>query len=362
MRIAQVAPLYESVPPQLYGGTERVVSFLVEELVRQGHEVTLFASGDSRTSAELVPICPRSLRLDRGCVDSLAHHVVALEQVCRRATDFDMIHFHVDYLHFPWSRRDRLRQVTTLHGRLDIPDLVGVYREFPEMPVVSISQAQRAPLAEANFVGTVHHGLPLDLYECGQGRGGYLAFLGRCSPEKRVDRAIHIAERAGLPLKIAAKVDKADTEYFDEAIRPLLAKPHVEFLGEIGEGEKNAFLGEALGVLFPIDWPEPFGLVMIESFACGTPVIAYPHGSVPEVMVDGITGFLCSQEDQAALAAQHLGSLNRWACRSVFEQRFSVRRMAQDYVRIYERLARGEDGRVHSSRGEVLHPRDIAAS
>jgi len=341
LRIAQVAPLYESVPPQLYGGTERVVSYLTEELVQQGHQVTLFASGDSRTRAELVPICERSLRLDAGCIDQLAHHVRMLERVARSAARFDVIHFHIDYLHFPLSRRQNVPHVTTLHGRLDLPDLVPLYREFPEMPVVSISDAQREPLKWINWQGTVYHGLPLDLLQPRLQPGKYLAFLGRISPEKGADRAIQIACTLGLDLKIAAKVDRTDREYFEQVIRPLLCDSHIDFVGEIGEKEKSDFLGNALAVLFPVDWPEPFGLVMIEAMACGTPVVAFRRGSVPEVMVDGVTGFLCNDNEEAIRAVPRAAELSRAGCRRTFEERFSVARMARDYLRIYERLVGG---------------------
>ena len=338
MRIAQVAPLYESVPPKYYGGTERIVSYLTEELVAQGHDVTLFASGDSRTAAELVPMCPRSLRLDRSCVDKLVHHLLMLEQVLRRADAFDVIHFHVDYLHFPLSRRARYPHVTTLHGRLDIPDLVPLYEEFPDEPLVSISDAQRLPLSWVNWLGTVYHGLPRDLYRFHPERGSYLACLGRISPEKRVDRAIEIAKQVGIPLRIAAKVDKADQEYFDTVIEPLLHDPLVEFIGEIADHEKDAFLGNAQALLFPIDWPEPFGIVMIEAMACGTPVIAYSHGAVPEVMEQGRTGYVVEELDDAVEAVRRLSRLSRARCREVFEERFTAARMARDYVAVYERL------------------------
>ena len=338
MRIAQIAPLFESVPPKTYGGTERVVSWLTEELVRQGHEVTLFASGDSMTRARLVAGCPQSLRLASGSIDHLAHHFVMLEKVWREKDDFDLLHFHIDYLHFPISSRENCTAVTTLHGRLDIPDLVPLYDVYSEMPVVSISDSQRDPLPQLNWQGTVLHGLPPELFKPYRTEGKYLAFLGRTSPEKGLDRAIEIAQRAGLPLKIAAKIDKVDQEYFDACIKPLLNSPDIEFLGEIGYPEKNRFLGEALGVLFPIAWPEPFGIVMIEAMACGTPVIAYPFGSVPEVMKDGITGFVVSDPDGAVDAIGKLGSLDRKKIRKYFEQHFTVNRMTQDYLRIYERM------------------------
>lgn len=338
MRIAQVAPLYESVPPRLYGGTERVVSYLTEELVRQGHDVTLFASGDSLTSAELVPVSPRALRLDPRCVDPYAHQMLLLEAVTKRADEFDLIHYHIDYHHFPLSRRSQTPQLTTLHGRLDIPDLMPVFREFAEMPVVSISESQRAPLPHANWLATVYHGLPLDLYRFHPKPGEYLAFLGRISPEKRVDRAIEIARRLGIPLKIAAKVDRADAEYFAAEIKPLLDDPLVEFVGEITDEEKSDFLGGACALLFPIDWPEPFGLTLIESMACGTPVIGFRRGSVPEVIDDGLTGFVVEDCAQAVMAFEQIGRLDRRTIRRTFEKRFSVGRMAEDYLRIYKEL------------------------
>lgn len=338
MRIAQVAPLYESVPPQYYGGTERVVSYLTEELVRQGHEVTLFASGDSETAATFVPVCPRALRLAEECVDSLAHHILMLQQVAESAASFDVIHFHVDYLHFPLSRQKRWSHVTTLHGRLDLPDLVPLYDEFSDMPVVSISDNQRHPLPQARWTDTVYHGLPTDLYDFQAEPDDYVAFLGRISPEKRVDRAIEIAKMAGVPLKIAAKVDPVDQEYFDRTIRPLLDTPGVEYLGEISEDEKSDFLGHARALLFPIDWPEPFGLAMIEALACGTPVVAFRRGSVPEVIEDGRTGAVVESVSEAAEAVRQLSSLSRDECRRQFEERFTAPRMARDYVRVYEQI------------------------
>lgn len=336
MKIAQVAPLYESVPPKLYGGTERVVSYLTEELVREGHDVTLFASADSRTLAHLEPIVPEGLRLDPGCRDPLAHHMILLDRVAARAHQFDVIHFHIDYLHAPVSRLLAVPHVTTLHGRLDIPDLQPLFRHFSELPLISISNDQRRPLPMANWQATVHHGLPPDLLTAGSGDGGYLAFLGRMSPEKRPDRAIEIAIAAGMPLKMAAKVDVADREYFESRIRPLLDHPLVEFIGEIGEHEKSEFLGKAAALLFPIDWPEPFGLVMIEAMACATPVIAWRCGSVPEVIDEGKTGFIVESIDAAVAAVERLGELDRGVCRRTFETRFSARRMARDYVAAYQ--------------------------
>jgi glycosyltransferase involved in cell wall biosynthesis len=347
MRIAQVAPLYESVPPKLYGGTERVVSYLTEELVKQGHEVTLFATGDSITGAQLVASCPRALRLEE-VIDPLAHHVVHLEGVFERAAAFDFIHFHVDYLHFPLSRRHSIPQVTTLHGRLDMPDLVPVYRKFSEMPLVSISDAQRQPLSWAKWQATVYHGMPTELFSGCESPGHYLAFLGRIAPEKRVDRAIEIAKRAGIKLRIAAKVDAVDREYMDQVIRPLLNDPNVEFIGEIGEEQKQEFLANAYALIFPIDWPEPFGLVLIEAMACGTPVIAYRRGSVPELVADGLTGFIVEDIDEAISAVEKVEGFDRKRCREIFEKRFSVERMACDYLRVYRHLMKhwptnGED-------------------
>ena len=338
MRIAQVAPLYESVPPKYYGGTERVVSYLTEELVRQGHEVTIFASGDSETKAHLVAACRRSLRMDKHCVDRLAHHMLMLEHVVQRAAEFDIVHFHTDYLHFPLSRREQITHVTTLHGRLDLPDLVPLYQEFREMPVISISNGQREPLPWANWQATVYHGLPADMYQFRDKTGTYLAFLGRVSPEKRVDRAIEIAKQVGIPLKLAAKVDRVDKDYFETVVEPLLRHPFVEFVGEIGEGEKEEFLSNAYALLFPIDWPEPFGLVIIEAMACGTPVIAYRGGAVPEVMEEGHTGFIVEGLEDAVDAVRRVPELSRKRCREVFDHRFTAARMAHDYVQVYERL------------------------
>lgn len=346
LRIAQIAPLYESVPPRYYGGTERIVSYLTEELVAQGHDVTLFASGDSQTAARLVAVCPRSLRLDSGCIDQFAHHVVMLERLMQQSDEFDVVHFHVDYLHFPLSRRMRTRHVTTLHGRLDLPDLVPVYREFSEIPVVSISDAQREPLPAANWQATVYHGLPRNLYGYCSGPGDYLACLGRISPEKGIDRAIAIAKSVGIQLRIAAKVDKADQEYFDQVIEPLLDDPLIDYIGEIGDDRKQEFLGNAQALLFPIDWPEPFGIVMIEAMACGTPVIAYRSGSVPEVMEQGRTGFVVRELDDAIEAVRRVRYLSRARCREVFEERFTAQRMAHDYLDVYAQLIAETELRV----------------
>ncbi|MBV8909264.1 MAG: glycosyltransferase family 4 protein [Gammaproteobacteria bacterium] len=339
MRIAQVAPLYESVPPKLYGGTERVVSYLTEECVRQGHEVTLFASGDSHTRARLRPVCAGALRFASAKLrDPLAQHMRMIEMVARERRAFDVVHFHIDYLHFPVTRRDRIPALTTLHNRQDIPDLHRLYREYRDMKLVSISDAQREPMPWANWLGTVYHGLPEDLYEARTKPGTYLAFLGRISPEKRVDRAIEIAKRAGIPLKIAAKVDEADKGYFDSRICKLLSHPLIEFVGEISERQKCGFLADASAMLFPVDWPEPFGLVMAESLACGTPIVAYRAGSVPEVIDDGKTGYIVENLDQAVDAVRRIGELDREACRRAFEERFSARRMCHDYLALYRSL------------------------
>ena len=338
MKIAQIAPLYESVPPKLYGGTERVVSYLTEELVRLGHDVTLFASGDSETSARLIRGCKQALRLTRACADPLAHHTVLMDKVLSMADEFDVLHFHTDYTHFPATRSLGLPAVTTLHGRLDLPDLAPLYQHFEKQPLVSISQAQRRPIARAHWIGNVHHGLPVNLYRPQFSQGEYLAFLGRISPEKRPDRAIRIAVKAGMPLKIAAKVDDVDRRYFETEIAPLLNEPGVEFLGEIDESQKNTFLGRAFAYLFPIDWPEPFGLTMIEAMACGTPTIAFRCGSVPELIDDGVTGFIVDSEDGAVDALKNVARLQRARIRATFERRFTACRMAKDYLSIYESL------------------------
>jgi glycosyltransferase involved in cell wall biosynthesis len=338
MKIAQISPLIESVPPRLYGGTERIVSYLTEELVRQGHDVVLFASGDSETSAELVPCCPEALRL-AGVRDTMPYNVLQLERLRRRIGDFDVVHFHTDYLHFPIIRSTTCCAVTTMHGRLDLPDYPPLFSEYDDMPLVSISDHQRRPLC-ARWLATVHHGLPAELYAYSEeGSNGYLAFLGRICPEKRADRAIEIALRTGLELKLAAKVDRVDRDYFNDVIRPLLANPRVEFIGEISEREKQAFLGKARALLFPIDWPEPFGLVMIEAMACGTPVIAWPQGSVPEVVDEGITGFVVDTIGDAVAAVERLDSVDRRRVRHAFERRFTAERMARDYLKVYETLA-----------------------
>ncbi len=338
MKIAQISPLMEAVPPRLYGGTERIVAYLADELVALGHDVTLFASGDSKTTARLEPVWPQAMRLDDMIGDYLAPHVMMLEQVARRAHEFDVIHFHIDYLGYPLQTRLSTPSLTTLHGRLDLAVLQPLYDLFYDVPVVSISDAQRAPLPQANYISTVHHGVPERSLLPGFGAGKYLAFLGRISPEKAPDAAIRIARRAGRKIKIAAKVDKVDFEYFKQHIEPLLAQPHVEFIGEITEEQKAAFLGDAAALLFPIAWREPFGLAMIEAMACGTPVIAMRCGSVPEVIDDGLTGFIVGSEEEAAAAVDKLPRLDRTRIRQRFEERFTARRMAKDYLKVYGEL------------------------
>lgn len=341
MKIAQVAPLFESVPPKAYGGTERVVSYLTEELVRQGHEVTLFASGDSATSARLIPPVAQSIRPGGVHHSWLAYHVMQMDMVEELASSFDVIHFHTDYLHFPILKRLPTPHVTTLHGRLDLPELLPLYRHFDKVPLISISDNQRSPLPWADWRATVYHGLPAGLYPFEAECGDYFVFIGRISPEKRVDRAIEIARRCDTPLYIGAKIDEADTPYFNECIKPLLRDPRVQFIGEVGEREKRELLGHARALLFPIDWPEPFGLVMIEAFSCGTPVVAYPHGSVPEIMEDGVTGFVVSNQEEAVRAARNIRTLDRRRCRETFERRFTVERMAENYLQAYRRVMSG---------------------
>ena len=339
MKIAQIAPLVESVPPRLYGGTERVVSWLTEELVAQGHGVTLFASGDSRTAAELHPIVPRSLRLE-GIHNSLPYNIIMLDHVAGRMEEFDVLHFHIDFFHYPIFRNMAHKTLTTLHGRQDLPKLPDIYRAFPHMPLVSISNHQRLPVPPVNWMGAVYHGLPEKQFRLGAGEGGYLAFLGRICPDKGPVEAIEIARQAGMTLKIAAKVDPADQKYYDDVVAPLIASsPHVEFIGEIHDGQKQEFLGKARALLFPISWPEPFGLVMIEAMACGTPVVAFRCGSVPEIMEDGLTGYVVSDVPAAVKAVGLLDRLHRPSIRARFEERFSSRAMARDYLKIYARLA-----------------------
>jgi glycosyltransferase involved in cell wall biosynthesis len=347
MKIAQIAPLVESVPPHGYGGTERIVSYLTERLVELGHDVTLFASADSRTSARLVPCSSRALREDEGVSDHIPHTLIMLEHVRQLAAEFDLLHFHVDLMHFPLFRHISRRTLTTLHGRLDLPDLQPFFREFFDLPLVSISMAQRAPMPPVAWAGNVPHGIPADLlaYESNPA-GDYLAFLGRISPEKRVDRAIEIARKSGMRLKVAAKIDRVDREYH-ERLGDLLEDPLVSFLGEVNDEGKGAFLGHARALLFPIDWPEPFGLVLIEAMACGTPVIAYPCGSVPEIVEHGITGFIVNDIDAGAQAVEAALDLDRARIRERFEQRYTVERMAGDYLAIYrELLEDSSDGRL----------------
>lgn len=346
MKIAQVSPLFESVPPQAYGGTERVISYLTEELVRLGHEVTLFASGDSETTAQLVPVVPHSVRESAGKPSGLAFHTIEMDMVAQLAADFDILHFHTDYLHFPLTRTLGTAHVTTLHGRLDLPELAPLYRHFHTQPLVSISDSQRQPLPWANWRATIHHGLPEDLYPFCESPGNYFVYLGRISPEKRVDRAIDIALACNTPLIIAAKVDHLDAPYFNDTIKPMFASPLIEFVGEVNELQKRKLLGQARGLLFPIDWPEPFGLVMIEAFACGTPVIAYRQGSVPEVMQDGVTGAIVQSQEQAIRAARTIARFDRRLCRAVFERQFTARRMAENYCRLYRRLGQ-QSGAEH---------------
>src|SRR3954469_369820 len=348
MRIAQVAPLTEAVPPKLYGGTERVVHWLTEELVELGHDVTLFASGDSQTSANLDATWPKALRLDGSVRDPNALHMVMLERVRQKCDDeeFDFLHFHLDYYPFSLFSRQPTPFVTTLHGRLDLPEHQPVFTTFSDIPVISISNAQRRPVPQANFIRTIHHGLPENLLTPRQVEPGYLAVLGRIAPEKGVDRAIRIAIRCGVPLKIAAKIDRADQEYYDEVIRPLMRHPLVEYIGEIGDHEKSDFLSGALGLLVPIDWPEPFGLVMIEAMACGTPVIAFNRGSVPEIIDEGLTGFVVEDVLSAAGVVGRLQQLDRSVIRKQFETRFTARRMALDYLAAYRSLGEEQAPRI----------------
>jgi glycosyltransferase involved in cell wall biosynthesis len=341
MKIAQIAPLIESVPPRLYGGTERVVSYLTEELVAQGHEVTLFASGDSITAANLVPCCTQALRLDPAVSDVVPYYMLMLDKVRSRAAEFDVLHFHIDHFHFPIFRHLPIPSLTTLHGRQDHRDCLPFYAGFSDMPLVSISDAQRAPLPHANFLATIHHGIPLSLHEASyRPKGGYVAFMGRISPEKGPDDAIRIATSLGIPLKIAAKVDKVDEPYFREVVEPMLSAEGVEFIGEISEKEKGPFLRDAVALLFPICWSEPFGLVMIEAMSCGTPVLAYRAGFVPEIIDEGVTGMIVDNIDQARIAMVQVAALDRRKVRSRFEERFTARRMAKDYVRVYRGLLR----------------------
>jgi glycosyltransferase involved in cell wall biosynthesis len=338
MRIAQIAPLFEAVPPKLYGGTERVVSNLTEELVAMGHDVTLFASGDSVTSATLDPVWPRALRLDPSIRDWIATYMLLIEHVRRRAHEFDVLHFHIDYFPNSVFTRQPTPFLTTLHGRLDLPEFAPIYRAFPEVPLISISNSQRKPLPDLGWAATVMHGIPEKLLTPQPASQEYFAFLGRISPEKGIERAIRIASACGVKLKVAAKVDNADREYYATSVEPLLKNANVEFIGEINDAQKPAFLSGAKALLFPIDWPEPFGLVMIESMACGCPVIAFRRGSVPEVMDDGVTGFIVENEQEAVEAIGKLHTIDRAEVRRVFERKWTARRMAEDYVAVYERL------------------------
>ncbi|MES2940742.1 MAG: glycosyltransferase family 4 protein [Pseudomonadota bacterium] len=340
MKIAQVAPLIESVPPKAYGGTERVVSYLTEALVEMGHEVTLFASGDSRTGARLVPVVDRALRLHPAKPDPVIWHTLMVDRVRELRAEFDVIHFHIDTVHLPVAVTCGTPSLSTLHGRLDLPDLKPLFKRFSRHPLVSISDHQRKPLAGANWLATIQHGLPPDLYSFHPEPQDYFAFVGRISPEKRCDRAIEIALACDTPLRIAAKVDKADQEYFEQVIEPLLDHPLVTFVGEIGDADKNDFIGNAKAFLMPIDWPEPFGLVSIEAMACGTPVVAYGHGAVPEIVEDGVTGFIVHDQQQAIAAARDIGRIDRRACRDAFERRFTTRVMAQNYLQAYRELVR----------------------
>lgn len=338
LHVAQVASLAESVPPRFYGGSERIIAWLIEELLSCGHRVTLFASADSRTRAKLVPVWEQSTRLDPGAPDPGLLHVLLMEELLKRGSEFDVIHFHTEHIHLPFARRSPTPCVTTLHGRLDLAGLEALYREFSDIPVVSISNAQRQPLPGARWAGTVYHGLPPQLHHCGRGQGEYLAFLGRISPEKGVYNAIEIARKARVPLRIAAKVDTVDRKYFANVIQPCIDGLNVCFVGEIDERQKTEFLGNALALLFPIEWPEPFGLVMIEAMACGTPTIAFRRGSVPEVLEEGVTGLIVGSVEQAAAGVMRARELDRRLCRARFEQKFSASRMATNYCTIYAAL------------------------
>jgi glycosyltransferase involved in cell wall biosynthesis len=361
MRIAQVAPLTEAIPPKLYGGTERVVHWITEELVALGHEVTLYASGDSITSAKLEASWPRALRLDGSVRDPNALHMLMLERVRQQRGDFDFLHFHLDYYPFSLFSRQSTPFVTTLHGRLDLPEHQPVFTTFSSVPVVSISNAQRRPLPQARWVRTIHHGLPERLLSPQPGTPSYFAFLGRIAPEKGLDRAIHIARHCGVPLKIAAKVDAADRDYYHDKIKPLIAESGAEYIGEISDSDKSAFLSGAVALLVPIDWPEPFGLVMIEAMACGTPVIAYNRGSVPEVVEDGLTGFIVEDEIGAIGAVDRLSLLSRERIRRRFEERFTARRMAQDYLAVYRSLIDGAASRLRLVVDEAPLARQVVA-
>jgi len=354
MRIAQIAPLAERVPPALYGGTERVVSALTEELVRRGHDVTLFASGDSQTAATLVPITPRALRLNPEVRDSYAYTMLQLGTVYDRAGEFDLIHNHVDYFAWPFARRAHTPTVTTMHGRLDLPDLAAIARAYREQPLISISDSQRLPLARANWAATVYNGIDLAPYTFHECQGGYFAFIGRISPEKNLEGAIAVARRTGIPLKIAAKVDPVDEAYYEAEIKPLIDGRFVEYIGEIGEDEKGAFLGPAYALLFAVDWPEPFGLAMAEAMACGTPVLALRRGSVPEVIEDGVTGFVRENEAELIAVADRIAELDRRACRRRVEERFSVAAMTDGYEAVYRALAGNASSKANEARDVLI--------
>ncbi|RAV98742.1 glycosyltransferase family 4 protein [Pseudochryseolinea flava] len=338
LRIAQVAPLYESVPPKLYGGTERIVSFLTEALISMGHDVTLYASGDSLTDARLIPVIPAALRLDPNKVDQIAPHITMVQMVQNDRREYDIIHYHIDYLHFPVSHCSKKPHLTTLHGRLNIPELQALYNIYREVPVVSISNSQRIPLQQAHWTDTVYHGLPENLFKPVYTPGHYLAFLGRISPEKGLDDAIEIAKRVGIPLKIAAKIEGADQGYFQNVIEPLLDHPLIEFIGEVNESEKQSFIGNAIALLFPIKWPEPFGLVMIESLACATPVVAYASGSVPEILTSGVDSFIVNDLAGAVACIDNIKTIDRHSCRASFDRRFTAKQMAENYLKVYQEV------------------------
>ena len=363
LRIAQLAPLYERIPPKLYGGTERVVSYITEELVRRGHQVTLFASGDSETGALLVPGCPQSLRLaGKAELGGFLQLPMISDVFDGAANRFDVIHSHIDYWSFPFARLINVPTVATMHGRLDVEELHPVYARYRSMPLVSISDAQRTPLPLMNWVDTIYHGLPRDLLRFSPGPGKYLAFLGRISPEKRPDLAIEVARRVGIPLKLAAKVDAVDRDYFQTVIKPLLSAPDIEYIGEIGESEKSEFLGNALAFMFTIDWPEPFGLAMIEALACGTPVIARPCGSIPEVIRHGATGFIVKSVEEMVAAVRDIGKLAREECRREFENRFTVEIMVDRYEQVYRQLIEGGQRKVFGKPKEAYHQAGIVRS
>lgn len=346
MKIAQVAPLYEAVPPCYYGGTERIVHYLIEDLVAQGHDVTLFASADSQTSAKLVPICQRSLRLDTSCTDPIAFHFVQMEEVLSRYDQFDILHFHTGYLPFPLISRLKLKSLSTIHGRIDLREYLGVFSYYRKIPLVSISNNQRRPLPYHNWIGTIYHGIPLDLYHWNENPDRYMVFMGRISREKRLDRAIEIAKRVKIPLKIAAKIDSNDRRYFEQEIAPLLNHRLIEFIGEVGEKEKEVLLKNALCLLFPIDWPEPFGIVMIESMACGTPVIGFRQGSVPEVIEHGINGFIVDDIYEAVNAIRKIDQISRQTVRQYFENNFNSSLMASRYLELYHHVLSTKKQRI----------------